>query len=409
MNALPRRGPLARMLPLILPLGALAVFPGATDASESRETFRRILDVTHGVVRHSPLEFSGWPANHGMWHWDDGAEILLGFTTGPFVEQAGHKIGRPQRDMLARSRDGGETWTVVAPEGYVDTSAAIEPLAEPIDFRHPDLVVRVKQGTDRPASFYVSHDRGQRWKGPFPFQGVESMPELEGLRLTPRTDYQVLGRDQALFFLSAARTDWEDRVFVLETRDGGRNFSFVAWIASPDQPYRAVMPQTVALGDGRFLTLIRRRDRPNRDVETWIDAFLSEDGGRSWSWRSRVAYTGFGNSNGSPPAGVRLRDGRLLAVYANRSLRMILCRLSDDDGLSWGGEMIVREDFPAEAEGFADFGYPRAIQRADGRIVAAYYFVSEDLYQQHIAWSAFSLDALEDVEIRRRIHPAPLP
>lgn len=397
---------------LILLFAGLALLPDAADGAETGETFRRITDINHGIVRHNTTEFSGWPANHGLWSWDGGKELLLGFTTGPFVEQGGHKIGRPQRDMLARSRDGGETWNVLQPDGYVDESASIAPLPEPINFLHPDLVIRVlmeSQANNRPASYYYSYDRGQHWKGPFLFGGIDSMPELEGLGLTPRTDYQILGEREALFFLSATPASWEDRVFVVETRDGGKSFSFVSWIVSPHQRYRAVMPQTVALGDDRLLSLIRRRDRPNRDIETWIDAFYSEDGGQNWSWRSRVAYAGFGNSNGSPPAVIRLHDGRLLAAYANRSLKMMLCRLSDDEGLTWGTEMIIRDDFLTEVEGFADFGYPRLAQRPDGKIFAAYYFARDDLYEQHIAWSNFSLDQLEDVEIQRQINPAPMP
>lgn len=414
MSLRPSVRPLASKLAAIATiLAALAQpSPGVAAEEGQDEAFLRLASAVHGIVHHDESEFSGWPANHGIWTWEGGGEVLVGFTSGPFVEQSGHKIGQPQRDRLARSTDGGETWELLDPVGYAGSGAELAALEEPIDFLHPELVVRVMladQARREPASFYYSLDRGSSWMGPHAFQGLESAAELEGLLLTPRTDYQVLSRDRALFFLSATPASWEDRVLVAETRDGGMGFEFASWVVGPDQPYRAVMPQTIASSDGGLLSLIRRRDRPNRDIETWIDAYHSDDEGRTWSWRSRVGYAGFGNSNGSPPAAIRLEDGRLLAAYANRSLKMMLCRLSDDDGLTWGPEMIIRDDFLAEVVGFADFGYPRLAQRPDGRILAVYYFATDATYEQHIAWSIFPLDDVEEVRIQRRINTAPSP
>jgi hypothetical protein len=384
----------------------------ALPAAQSVEVFRRVSSVEHFVVYHNPDEFAGWPANHGLWGWEGGRELLLGFTAGPFIEQEGHKIGTPQRDMLARSQDGGETWQVLSPKGYFDPMLTPKQLSEPIDFTAPGLVLRIKQGISRPASFYYSYDKGTNWQGPFIFAGLDGVEELSGMvHLTPRTDYQILGRNECLLFFSATPGPWQDRVFVVQTADGGLNFSFKAWIASPDEPYRAVMPQTARLSEDTYVTLIRRRERPNLDIENWIDAYRSEDGGQSWNWISRVAYTGFGNSNGSPPAIIQLSDGRLLAAYANRSLKMMLVRLSDDEGHSWGPEIIVRDGFLSQYSGFADFGYPRLIQRQDDKLLLAYYFATDERYQQHIAASLFSLDNLQEVEIQRKISttvPGPL-
>jgi len=54
--------------------------------------------------------FFGWPANNGLWQWDNGREILVGFTNGNFEDQDGHNIGKEQLTNLARSTDGGKTW-----------------------------------------------------------------------------------------------------------------------------------------------------------------------------------------------------------------------------------------------------------------------------------------------------------
>jgi hypothetical protein len=223
------------------------------------------------------------------------------------------------------------------------------------------------------------------------------------MKPTPRTDYHIMSRDECMLFFSATSWAWRDKTFVINTNDGGLNFSFVSWIVPPADPYRAVMPQTVAVGKDEFVTVIRRRDMPPKQTQCWIDAYGSIDGGKSWYFKSRVAYTGEGNSNGNPPAIIRLKDGRLCVVYGNRSLQMMLCRLSSDNGETWGNEIILRDDFKFDGNGFADFGYPRVSQRKDGKIVAIYYFADENNPQQHIACSIFSFDNLKNVEVRRAL------
>ena len=372
---------------------------------ESVEAFKEPTDVRHVIIHHRADEFSAWPANHGLWSWDSGREILLGFVTGPFVEQEGHKIGTSRRQRLARSRDSGETWTLLEPPGYVDFTRSPQPLAEPMDFTAPGLALRVAADFTSPPGLYRSIDRGAIWDGPFEFVGLDAMPEIESLRsLTPRTDYQILGPNEAMFFFSATSRSWEDRTFVIRTTDGGRSYSFLSWIVSPAEPYRAVMPQTVRLGREEFFTLIRRREPPNVEIETWIDGFRSIDGGKSWGPASRVAFTGFGNSNGNPPALIKLADGRLLTAYANRSLTMLLGRVSADGGRTWGDEIVLREGFLSEFAGFADFGYPRLAERPDGKVFVAYYFATDALPQQHIAGTIFSLDDLRDRTVTRSVH-----
>jgi hypothetical protein len=399
---------LTGLLLLMLPAPA----PGAPDRQP--ELFQQLAGVEHRVVRYEENEFSGWPANHGAWNWDHGREILVGFSCGPYVAaKEGHKIGDPERDLLARSLDGGETWTMVEPSGYVQDGPEPRPLDGPVDFQAPGFVLRVKMGGgDQPPRFYYSYDKGENWRGPFLFNGLDMMPELAGqATLTPRTDYLVLGPQECLILLSAAKGSWTDRSFAVATTDGGLTFSFLAWLTDEEDPYRAVMPQTVRLGPGEYLSLVRRRALPPQDIECWIEARHSADGGRTWSHRARVASTGFHNSNGSPPALIRLRDGRLLAAYANRSLGMILCRMSSDEGKTWGREMIVRKNFQAGPgqHGFADFGYPRLVERPDGRVAVIYYFSSKKRQRQHIACSIFSPDETSgEVEIKREVKAAPL-
>jgi hypothetical protein len=50
----------------------------------------------------------------------------------------------------------------------------------------------------------------------------------------------------------------------------------------------------------------------------------------------------------------------------------MFARLSSDGGTSWGDEIVLRND-----GGGRDIGYPRSIQRPDGRVVTIYYFWDE--------------------------------
>src|SRR5206468_10366929 len=73
--------------------------------------------VKHVMVYHEPGRFGGWPANHGIWSW--GNEILVGFSAGYHKDRGPerHNIDhdRPEEHLLARSRDGGLTWTIENP------------------------------------------------------------------------------------------------------------------------------------------------------------------------------------------------------------------------------------------------------------------------------------------------------
>jgi len=73
--------------------------------------------IEHFVAAGQSDKFCGWPANNGLWTWDRGKEILVGFSFGNYVEQSGHNIqgkSDPAEGVLsrlARSGDGGKTWS----------------------------------------------------------------------------------------------------------------------------------------------------------------------------------------------------------------------------------------------------------------------------------------------------------
>src|SRR4051794_21998788 len=102
-----RKLPAARWcLPVLLLLGTTAAFSQKPE-NKPKNVF----------IYHQSGRFAGFPANHGIWHW--GNEILVGFSAGDYKDlgPGRHAIDRqnPEDHLLARSLDGGETWTIENP------------------------------------------------------------------------------------------------------------------------------------------------------------------------------------------------------------------------------------------------------------------------------------------------------
>src|SRR5690606_30579058 len=155
--------------------------------------------------------------------------------------------------------------------------------------------------------------------------------------------------------------------------DGGKTFDFLGWMAGDDPPLvRSVMPATVRAADGTLVTLLRRRFDLNTGYDNqlnWIDAYGSRDDGVTWGFLTRIAFTDTSMHNGNPPSLVRLPDDRLVAVYGVRAAPFgIRARISDDHGVTWGPEFILRDDARTW-----DIGYCRSVVRPDGKIVTCYY------------------------------------
>ncbi len=334
--------------------------------------------IQHVTVAQAPGRFYGWPANKGIWIWDN--EIAVGFSKGFFEAHAAtHSISlqKPMVTSIGRSLDGGATWSVQEhPE--LDNGSPGKPVTEPIDFTRPDFAFRAWHG-----QFWYSYDRARTWHGPHNFGDFG-----RGLKLTARTDYVVNGRHDALVFLSAESDEvragkYKDRAFCARTTDG-KSFQFVSWINDEPRTVRAVMPSTVRVSPTGLVTTLRRRvDIPasfRADI-CWIDAYGSRDNGVSWSLLSRVAFTDLGPNNGNPSSLVRLPDGRLCVTYGFRAVPYgMRAKLSSDDGATWGPEITLRDD-----AGTWDFGYPRSVARPDGKVVTVYYYNSGAQTQQYIA------------------------
>jgi hypothetical protein len=315
------------------------------------------------IVYKEPARYGGWPANHGIWAWED--EVVVGFTAAYFKStKTDHAVDRtrPFAKMQARSFDGGETWTVEKPLNVNPEAGAQKTtrLAKPLDFTAPGFALMFDFGHMHvgPSYFYASNDRCQSWQGPYTLK-------IEGIdQVVARTDYLVLSQRECIMFGSAAKADnREGRPFCARTLDGGLTWKLLSKIGDEPAGY-AIMPSTVRLPNGDFYTTIRHWE-PKSPAS--IDAYRSSDDGRSWRFLGAAAPNIGG---GNPPALVKLRDGRLALSYGYRAKPWgVRARISDDEGMTWGPEIILRDDAPG-----GDLGYPRSIQRPDGQILTVYYY-----------------------------------
>lgn len=333
----------------------------------------------HVIVCYEPGIFFGWPANNGVWQWGD--EILVGLVKAHYKMDRLHHSrdkSKPSYYLLARSLDGGETWSLEDPDNFAGDGGTPMAVKEKINFGHPDFAMRCWAN-----EFFISYDRGKNWQGPFLF------PDFGLQELTSRTDYLVTGAESCLFFLSSkvenVKASLQDRAFCASTSDGGQTIRFVSWMAETDT-IRSVMPSTVRLAENQLVSALRRRYDPTPAEgyalqRNWIDVYQSLDNGASWQFLSKVADTDGGKRNGNPPSMVKLPDGRLCVTYGYRGIPFsIRARISNDNGKSWGKEIILRDDPLTN-----DIGYTRSVVRSDGKVVTIYYFTSEQNVEQHIA------------------------
>ena len=380
---------------------------GNHKSAKKAETADTTDDIKHVDVYYEPGRFGGWPANHGLWSWDN--EILVGFGRG-YYKNLGterHNIDRerPEEHLFARSLDGGKTWSIEEPakDGVMiargESLHGIEPapekmkpitqLQKPMDFSKPGFVLKfwMLSSGEGPSIFYYSYDKGKTWEGPY------SLKVNKLTSIAARNDYMIEDHNSCQAYFTAAKSDHrEGHVFTARTDDGGLSWQFVSWVGEEPANGFRIMPSTVKTGEKELILTSRVRHQSNRRIETitekedkgrYIDSWLSKDYGKTWKLMGKpVDDLGEGN----PPCLIKLADGRLCLTYGYRAAPYgIFAKISNDEGRSWGEQITIRNDGSGR-----DIGYVRSVQRPDGKVVTIYYFMDKHKPERYIAASIWN-------------------
>jgi hypothetical protein len=381
-------------------------------------------DLETAVVYRRDNEFASHPYIAGFWETAAG-HLVANFSTRQ-VDYGGdpnnlshNNLGRNPggRQVTIRSEDRGRTWKEAAPtydqrqppepssDGEVDSLAELGA----IDFLNKDvLVANSSTAFGAPASRAVvrmSKDAGRSWSRSFrvPLDGLHSLSAMQSSLVRP--DGVCL-----LFMFEVSEDGWNRHNLVYRSTDDHSSFHFLSFITVKDDPFAAgsgdwkgpyafgghrwFYPRGYMLPSGRMLCVLRSQRDPTGVM--WTELYKSDDGGQTWQFLSRV------NDFGAPGSLVRLADGRLVMVYGYRLPPFgVRAAVSEDEGQTWGGEIILRDD-----GGSWDLGYPNAWDAGGGKVGALYYFNSKnDPIQvkpggslagaggvRHIARSLFTVD-----------------
>jgi len=377
---------------------------------------RRAADSVHGIVYRDETAFCGWPFICGFWTTGAG-DYLVAFQKKPAnysdpadinhdeVARVGPKI------ITVRSRDKGRTWDGDGVQVLYDLGADQEKLfaglppdysnEAPVDFTDPDVLVASGATPDyfRPHSrawIRVSTDGGHNWRHPILAPNV-GLPSVSG-----HASPLVRPDGVSLLFVTVVSDDgWKRRGAVYAAVEGGAFWTFMSFI-TPNQDdgaadndrslplrfsgHRYFYARPLLLPSGRIICSVRCQRDPTSVF--WTEIFASDDGGRTWGFLSRV------NDWGAPGDLVRMADGRIACVYGYRLPPFgVRARISEDEGATWGPEIVLRDD-----GGSWDLGYPRVVEPEPGRLLAVYYMNRKDDPIQsnggvrHIAWTSFRPD-----------------
>lgn len=354
-------------------------------------------DAEHSVVYHNDSEFCCWPFLCGLWKTAED-HLVVGFMRNncSYASPADVNHDNPERIKtkltILRSEDRGRSWNSSRPTVLFDLGEVSEETIgnmpesysgmPPIDFKDRNVLVASGALPDyfRPKSrawVRVSTDGGRSWRQPI-------LPPLVGLpSLSGHASALVRPDGVSLLFMTATSADgWTRRPVVYASVEDGSYWTFLSFMMprSDDDDWagdraggslkysahRRYLPRPILLADGRILASLRCQRDPTSVF--WTEIFESEDGGFTWRFVSRV------NDWGAPGDLVQMKDGRIACVYGYRLPPYgVRARISEDDGRSWGSEIIIRDD-----GGSWDLGYPRVTEIEDGRLLVVYYMNRKD-------------------------------
>ena len=232
------------------------------------------------------------------------------------------------------------------------------------------------EGDRTPLSPWVSRstDGGSSWEQGRDVAMPDGLPPVMPYGNIVRCPDRTLG---ACFY--SRRPDADHRAFLLRSSDDGRTWDDPA----PIGPGCYSETPILCLDERRWLAGGRAQE------DGHVELVASEDGGLTWECRGQLTLPGQ-----HPSDLLRLRDGRILAVYGirNRGLYGLGARASGDEGRTWGAPVLL-----LDLEDTSDGGYPSSVQVADGTIVTAYYSDGIPAHRRwHMGVLRWSPDLLAD-------------
>ncbi len=141
-------------------LAAAAILTLCLPAAQAQDNSHAVRD---NVVLKESGRFLGWPANYGIWSWEN--EIVVGFTHGYYKENptGGHDIDPDKKsdNLQARSLDGGETWTRGKDSQFPNPNAAVGFIK--LQNGHLLLAYNDNMNERIPLTIAVSEDNDKTW------------------------------------------------------------------------------------------------------------------------------------------------------------------------------------------------------------------------------------------------------
>ena len=140
-------------------------------------------------------------------------------------------------------------------------------------------------------------------------------------------------------------------------------------------------PHGFQLPNGRIVVAVRAQNESGSIFTVWQS--ISDDGGATFTDPKPL------DVDGSPPHLMVHSSGALVLSYGRRKPPFGICaRISWDNGLTYGEEIVLRNDGLDP-----DIGYPATVELKDGTLMTVYYFrTSYDVPGSDILYTKWRID-----------------
>lgn len=148
----------------------------------------------------------------------------------------------------------------------------------------------------------------------------------------------------------------QDSVWIVRGDNDGRAWRIQARISDANNE-----TALLHLGAGKWLAAARSLSKTRQRLDLW----RSDDDGRTWTSAGPLT-----EASQHPAHLARLRDGRLLLTYGNRTPGQfgVQAKLSPDEGRTWTAPLVLVEDLLN-----GDCGYPASVQLPSAQVLTAFY------------------------------------